>query len=171
MTNILRTLAILLPIAGFIACTDNDKDVKTSKVPAPVKNTLTELFPDANYVEWELVHGYYVADFYNAEDRSEKEVWIDKDGDWELTVSDITFNQLPEEVKSSFESGEYKDWYADDVDVITRPQYATVYILDVEQRNSERERVLYYKADGELYKTTGDRDPNYKAFITEEYPK
>ena len=171
MTNILRTLAILLPIAGFIACTDNDKDVKTSKVPAPVKNTLTELFPDANYVEWELVHGYYVADFYNAEDRSEKEVWIDKDGDWELTVSDITFNQLPEEVKSSFESGEYKDWYADDVDVITRPQYATVYILDVEQRNSEREHVLYYKADGELYKTTGDRDPNYKAFITEEYPK
>ena len=171
MTNILRALAILLPIAGFIACTDNDKDVKTSKVPAPVKNTLTELFPDANYVEWELVHGYYVADFYNAEDRSEKEVWIDKDGDWELTVSDITFNQLPEEVKSSFESGEYKDWYADDVDVITRPQYATVYILDVEQRNSERERVLYYKADGELYKTTGDRDPNYKAFITEEYPK
>lgn len=171
MTNILRALAILLPIAGFIACTDNDKDVKTSKVPAPVKNTLTELFPDANYVEWELVHGYYVADFYNAEDRSEKEVWIDKDGDWELTVSDITFNQLPEEVKSSFESGEYKDWYADDVDVITRPQYATVYILDVEQRNSERERVLYYKADGDLYKTTGDRDPNYKAFITEEYPK
>ena len=171
MTNILRALAILLPIAGFIACTDNDKDVKTSKVPAPVKNTLTELFPDANYVEWELVHGYYVADFYNAEDRSEKEVWIDKDGDWELTVSDITFNQLPEEVKSSFESGEYKDWYADDVDVITRPQYATVYILDVEQRNSERERVLYYKADGELYKTTGDRDPSYKAFITEEYPK
>ena len=171
MTNILRALAILIPIVGFIACTDNDKDVKTSKVPAPVKNTLTELFPDANYVEWELVHGYYVADFYNAEDRSEKEVWIDKDGDWELTVSDITFNQLPEEVKSSFESGEYKDWYADDVDVITRPQYATVYILDVEQRNSERERVLYYKADGELYKTTGDRDPNYKAFITEEYPK
>lgn len=171
MTNILRALAILIPIAGFIACTDNDKDVKTSKVPAPVKNTLTELFPDANYVEWELVHGYYVADFYNAEDRSEKEVWIDKDGDWELTVSDITFNQLPEEVKSSFESGEYKDWYADDVDVITRPQYATVYILDVEQRNSEREHVLYYKADGELYKTTGDRDPNYKAFITEEYPK
>lgn len=171
MTNILRALAILLPIAGFIACTDNDKDVKTSKVPAPVKNTLTELFPDANYVEWELVHGYYVADFYNAEDRSEKEVWIDKDGDWELTVSDITFNQLPEEVKNSYESGEYKDWYADDVDVITRPQYATVYILDVEQRNSEKERVLYYKADGELYKTTGDRDPNYKAFITEEYPK
>ena len=171
MTNILRALAILIPIVGFIACTDNDKDVKTSKVPAPVKNTLTELFPDANYVEWELVHGYYVADFYNAEDRSEKEVWIDKDGDWELTVSDITFNQLPEEVKSSFESGEYKDWYADDVDVITRPQYATVYILDVEQRNSEREHVLYYKADGELYKTTGDRDPNYKAFITEEYPK
>ena len=171
MTNILIAFAILLPIAGFIACTDNDKDVKTSKVPAPVKNTLTELFPDANYVEWELVHGYYVADFYNAEDRSEKEVWIDKDGDWELTVSDITFNQLPEEVKSSFESVEYKDWYADDVDVITRPQYATVYILDVEQRNSERERVLYYKADGELYKTTGDRDPSYKAFITEEYPK
>lgn len=171
MKNYLRLLALLLPLASFVACSDDDKDVKTSKVPTPVKNTLTELFPDANFVEWELVHGYYVADFYNAEDRSEKEVWIDNEGNWELTVSDIAYNQLPEEVKSSFESGEYKDWYADDVDVITRPIYATVYILDVDQRNSEREQVLYYKADGELYKITGDRDPDYRTFITQEYPK
>lgn len=171
MKNYLRLLALLLPLASLVACSDDDKDVKTSKVPTPVKNTLTELFPDANIVEWELVHGYYVADFYNAEDRSEKEVWIDNDGDWGLTVSDIAYNQLPEEIQNSFESGEYKDWYADDVDVITRPVYATIYILDVDQRNSEREQVLYYKADGELYKTTGDRDPDYRAFITQEYPK
>lgn len=171
MKNYFKLLALLLPLAGFVACSDDDKDVKTNKVPTPVKETLTELYPDANYVEWELNHGYYVADFYNAEDRNEKEVWIEKDGDWQMTVSDITYNQLPEEVQASFESGEYKDWYADDIDVITRPVYATVYIVDVEQRNSDRERVLYYKANGELYKTTGDRDPNYRAFITQEYPK
>lgn len=171
MRNYLRLFALLVPLVSYVACSDHEKDVKTNKVPTSVKESLSEIYPDANYVEWELNHGYYVADFYYAEDRSEKEVWFEKDGTWKMSVSNITFNQLPTTVKDAFESGEYKDWFVDDVDLIERPTYATIYVLSCEKRGSETERELYYTSEGELYKTTPDRDTDYREFITQEYPK
>ena len=104
-------------------------------------------------------------------DGSEKEVWFEKDGTWKMSVSDITFNQLPTTVKDAFDSGEYKDWIVDDVDLIERPIYTTIYVLNCEKRGSETERELYYTSEGELYKTTPDRDTDYREFITQEYPK
>ena len=68
-------------------------------------------------------------------------------------------------VKTAFQQGEYSTWKVDDVDMIERRDVETVYVLEVEQGNSEVD--LYYSPDGILVKTVLDAGGNdgYEDFI------
>ena len=80
-----------------------------------------------------------------------------------MTETDIRFEQLPEAVKTAFQNSEYKDWRVDDVDKLEREGVETVYVIEVEGVENDRqvEYDLYYSPDGVLTKKVADAPEDY----------
>ncbi|HWK56769.1 MAG TPA: PepSY-like domain-containing protein [Parapedobacter sp.] len=141
------------------------------------KVSFSEKYPQATQVEWEQKNSHYVAEFRLSQ--HEAEAWFDVSGKWKLTETDIPYQDLPAEVKASFESGEYQDWKVDDVDYIEREGQEPFFVLEVEKGDLEYD--LYYLADGSLIKAFPDNDddndylPNelpakVEQFLTDNHP-
>ena len=171
------TIFVSLLLAGFAftSCDDSDDNYTPDE---KIVNVLYEKYPNAQRVDWELQHDYYVADFYD--NNIEKEAWITTKGEWVMTESDILFNNLPDAVQTAFNESEYKDWRVDDVDMLERIEMETVYVIEVEK--SKQEFDLFYAEDGTLIKAVEDIDNNnnyqpntvpevLKNFINEKYPQ
>ena len=171
------TIFVSLLLAGFAftSCEDSDDNYTPDE---KIVNVLYEKYPNAQRVDWELQHDYYVADFYD--NNIEKEAWITTKGEWVMTESDILFNNLPDAVQTAFNESEYKDWRVDDVDMLERIEMETVYVIEVEK--SKQEFDLFYAEDGTLIKAVEDIDNNnnyqpntvpevLKNFINEKYPQ
>lgn len=73
-----------------------------------------------------------------------------------MTETDITFEQLPETVRTSFSTGIYAAWRVEDVDKIERNATETVYIIEVENQQTEVD--LQYAPNGVLIQETADVD-------------
>ena len=144
-------LFAVLALAVFSSC-DDDNEPVPGYVSTETRTAFGERFPSAKDVEWERNGDYMVVDF--REGRTEKEAWFDNQGNWFLTETDIAYDQLPEAVKSSFQSSDYSSWRVDDVDYIERADMADLYVLDVE--SGELDADLHYSADGILVKVIGD---------------
>lgn len=142
------TIFASLLLAGFIftSCDDDNDDNYTPD--EKIVNVLHEKYPNAKHVEWELKNNHYVADFYL--NNIEKEAWINTQGEWVMTESDILFKDLPQAVQTSFNGSEYKDWKIDDVDMLERVELETVYVIEIEKGKQEFD--LYYAEDGTLVK-------------------
>ena len=80
-----------------------------------------------------------------------------------MTESEISYNELPEAVKTAFQASEYADWKVDDIDKLERNGMETFYVIEVETRsgNIEKEADLYYSEEGALIKTVVDIDSDY----------
>ena len=159
----------------FMSC-DDDDDNKFIPESA-VTQAFDIKYPDASRVHWENESGYSKADFHT--EGYEAEAWFDRQGNWLLTETDLTYDRLPAAIRSSFESSEYANWRVDDVDKIERPDTETIYVLDIER--GEAEMNLHYSEDGYLIneRTDGSQDeihrpsttPNtIKELIQEMYP-
>ena len=149
------TIFASLLLAGFtFTSCDDDNDNYTPD--EKIVNVLQEKYPNAQRVEWELKYDHYVADFYL--EGIEREAWINAQGEWVMTESDIRYTDLPAEVQSVFQASEYKDWKIDDVDMLERVEMEPVYVIEVEQGKQEFD--LHYAADGTLLKTVEDTDNN-----------
>ena len=81
---------------GFVAC-DN------YKAPASMRNAFYEKYPQAVDVEWEKKHGYAVAEF-TLPGEGECEAWYTKGGVWVMTKYDIKYSDLPQAVRTAFET-------------------------------------------------------------------
>lgn len=141
---------LAIALVSFIAlgCED-DPEVN---VPVEVQKSFTQKYPSASRVEWEDNAGYKVADFsYNSVETS---AWFDTHGNWYMTESDIPFSALPLVVQTSFKASELASWRVDDVDMIEKKDSETLYIIEVEQGESEAD--IYYSADGILIKVLYD---------------
>jgi len=170
---------LMMGALAFSGCNDDDDSIQVS---AEFQSAFQALYPDVTQVSWEREAGYYyVADFWNGEMNAEAEAWFDEMARWQMTITEINYNGLPEAVKEAHAAGEYSTWRVDDVDVVERPEMETVYVLDVESGNLEYD--LYYTGDGTLVKTVvdnGNNDPvNYipgnvsstiNEFIAATYP-
>lgn len=165
-------------VAGFFlqSCDNNDDPILINQ---EVEMTFREKYPSVTRVNWERKGLYYVADFVI--DKKEAEAWIDAQGIWYMTETDIAYNDLPDAVKNAFKAGEYASWRVDDVDMLERKDMEVVYVIEVEQGNTEYD--LYYTADGTLVKAIMDSDDDsyedhlpsnltesIKSFITTNYP-
>jgi len=139
-----------------------------SQINEKAKAELAERYPDAVNVKWTSKNGYDVAKFNRAATRSANaeydfSVWFNRSGQWCMTESEISYNELPEAVKTAFQASEYADWKVDDIDKLERNGMETFYVIEVETRsgNIEKEADLYYSAEGALIKTVVDIDSDY----------
>ena len=153
----------------FASC---NKDDNHDSGPGGVSRQLQEAFesryPGATNVNWSAKGQYMVADFSLATTRatassSDHSAWFDNGGLWYMTETDILFEQLPEAVKTAFQNSEYKDWRVDDVDKLEREGVETVYVIEVEGVENDRqvEYDLYYSPDGVLTKKVADAPEDY----------
>lgn len=174
------TLLLALGAAWSLQSCDNDDDGSIN-VPTELQNAFSEKYPNVANVRWESKAGYYVADFH---DGYEASAWFAQNGEWQMTETDVPFDALPQAVITEFGKSEYKKgsgWLVDDVDKLERKGLETVYVIEVERQNEERD--LYYSEEGVLIKTIidvdDDRDDQYlpvqltdamKNILNEKYP-
>lgn len=144
--------ALIFTIFFAQGCDDND-DLSTPDGNKNVENIFKERYPNATHTEWEKKGEYWVADFW--QDGKEVEAWFTVSGTWHQAETDITYAALPEAVKTAFQTGDYKDWRVEDVDMIERNNEETFYLLDVERGNQDYD--LSYAPDGTLISATPDR--------------
>lgn len=148
--NLLFT-ALLVSGFAFTSCDDDDDNYTPD---GKIQEAFINKYPNAQRVEWEKKYDHYVADFYL--DGIEREAWINSQGEWVMTESDIRFNDLPTAIQTAFQESEYKAWKVDDVDLLERVEMDPVYVIEVEQGKQEFD--LYYAEDGTLIKAVEDTD-------------
>lgn len=145
---------LALAMCGMLAFTSCDDDDNNYLPDQTITKAFDEKYPDAGKVEWETKGGYEIAEFHVS--GNETEAWFDNKGNWVMTKTEINFGLLPEAVRKSLKSSEYKDWKSTDFDKLERYNAATVYVIEVEQ--GEQEFNLYYTEDGILLKAVPDDD-------------
>ena len=129
--------------------------------PSSVRNTFKEQYPTAVDVEWERKHGYAVVDFY-LPGSGECEAWYKTSGTWVMTAYDMLYNNLPQAVRTAFESAYGTNTPVDDVERVERSKGETIYIIETTAvvNGYLTDIFLDYTADGTLVRTTVDID-NY----------
>ncbi len=154
----MRKLLILFALAALVSCSDDDDGI--TQVSQQVQNALSSKYPNATNVVWESKSGFLVADFKEPSlDNTliDCEAWFSPQGKWYMTETDITYSALPEAVKTAFEASNYAEWYIEDVDMVEREATATLYIIEVEAKDSSETEVdIYYTEDGTLVKSIVD---------------
>ena len=147
-----KLLGMVMVISSLIFATSCQKDNAIS-VDSTVKASFGSMFPNATAVKWSKDDSYLLSTF--EDDGKGKRAWFDRTGAWYLTETDILYTALPQEIKTAFEEGVYKDWYMDDIDVIERPGVDIVYVLEVKNGLGE-EYDLHYSTTGVLLKEVKD---------------
>lgn len=145
-------MSLALAAVWLTGCESEERGGPT--VPAAVQSVFDAMYPEAENVAWSDKGGYYVAGF--AEDGTRTEAWFDGEGDWYMTETDVAFDALPEAVRTAFAASEYAAWRVEDVEVLTREDMEPLYVVEVEQGETEAE--LVYTADGVPVRTTVDTD-------------
>lgn len=131
-----------------------DKEDEGINVDQQIENAFRTQYPEATGVAWKMKSGYYVAGFRL--NNEEAEAWYTSQAVWQMTETDVTYANLPQAVRSAFETGEYAKWEIDDIDKLESAGMETVYIIEVEQGDSEYD--LYYSSDGVFIKAVLDKD-------------
>lgn len=164
------------------SCNDND-DLHSNQVPENIpEEVILEFnakYPNATNVTWSTKDTYAVADFYLASTRAgghepNNTAWFNMAGHWSMTETDITYQQLPEAVKTAFEASPYANWRIDDeIDKLQRSDNnETLYIIEVSQKegNVETEVDLYYTEEGILVKEIMDAetDDDYHEYLPQQ---
>lgn len=171
-----RLIILALAVAGmFLVGCDNDDD--GIKVDKAIENAFKQQYPDATRVEWEKKSDYYVASF--RQNNTEAEAWYNTQAVWHMTETDVIYADLPQAVKTAFEASEYAGWKVDDIDKLECLGMETVYIIEVEQGNTEYD--LYYSPEGVFIKAVADGSgsgylppeilPAIKEYIATKYPQ
>lgn len=135
----------------FTSC-DDDDDPDYVNPPSALQQALEQKYGSLSWVEWDREGTYYVADF--RKDGREHEAWFTGDGRWMMTEIDLQRNlsNLPETVRTGFESTVYaaSPWVVEDVDKLEREGYAELYIIEVERYTDDADVVLHFDLAGTL---------------------
>lgn len=162
-----------------------DNDIRKAKAE------LAARYPDATNVKWVSKNGYTVAKFNRLATRSanleyDYSVWFNGTGTWCMTESEVTYEALPEAVKTAFEASEYAAWKIDDIDKLERAGMETFYVIEAETKsgNIEKEADIYFLETGAVIKVVLDVEDDYdyedylpadvqtvlKSLISQKYP-
>lgn len=151
-------LVAAIGLITFSSCSDDDNDGApegTHLVSKEVQSAFNTKYPQARDVEWKLKGNYAVVDFdWNGSGHS---AWFDPaSASWYMTETDIRYDDLPQPVKAAHEAGEYATWKRDDVDMLVREGMETLYVIEVENGNTDID--LFYSPSGVLVKSVVDTD-------------
>ena len=146
-------MACAVGLVAFTSCDDDDND-DYARVPDAVTAAFSHQYGNPGYVEWDSERGgYYVAEF--RKDGRDHEAWYTHAGLWAMTEVDYgrSLADLPQAVQSGYAATAYAldAWTVDDIDEIQRPDYETVYKIEVEKRG-QADHDLYFDLGGTLYR-------------------
>lgn len=146
-------MACAVGMVVFTSCDDDDND-DYARVPDAVTAAFSHQYGNPGYVEWDSERGgYYVAEF--RKDGRDHEAWYTQAGLWAMTEVDYgrSLADLPQAVQSGYAATAYalNAWTVDDIDEIQRPDYETVYKIEVEKRG-QADHDLYFDLGGTLYR-------------------
>ena len=180
-------MTLCVSVMALSGCNKATADNDISKAKAE----LAARYPDATNVKWVSKNGYTVAKFNRLATRSanleyDYSVWFNGIGTWCMTESEVTYEALPEAVKTAFEASEYATWKIDDIDKLERAGMATFYVIEAETKsgNIEKEADIYFSETGAVIKVVLDVEDDYdyedylpadvqtvlKSFISQKYP-
>ena len=121
--------------------------------PSKVKAALKTMYPQVTNPVWSTESSCFVANF--TENEYETEVWLDSNGNWIMTLTDLeTADALPANVYNAFSMGNYAAEQVEDVTQATFPKCATVIVIKVGQQNLDFQYQLFYTLNGALIQTT-----------------
>lgn len=146
-------MACAVGMVAFTSCDDDDND-DYARVPDAVTAAFSHQYGNPGYVGWDSERGgYYVAEF--RKDGRDHEAWYTHAGLWAMTEVDYgrSLADLPQAVQSGYAATAYAldAWTVDDIDEIQRPDYETVYKIEVEKRG-QADHDLYFDLGGTLYR-------------------
>ena len=146
-------MACAVGMVAFTSCDDDDND-DYARVPDAVTAAFSHQYGNPGYVEWDSERGgYYVAEC--RKDGRDHEAWYTHAGLWAMTEVDYgrSLADLPQAVQSGYAATAYAldAWTVDDIDEIQRPDYETVYKIEVEKRG-QADHDLYFDLGGTLYR-------------------
>jgi len=119
------------------------------KIPAEVTEGLKEKYPMASNVEWrDKIRGFTVTFDLNDEKYL---AHFTNEGIWESTETEISEQDIPEEVKASFEKSKYADWETGLIQKIELPESKIQYRVQV-VKSELRKKNLYFSSEGKLLK-------------------
>ena len=104
--------------------------------------------------------GYFVADC--KVDGQEKDVWFNNQAEWQLTETELLWNNLPGTVQTSFSASEYAGWKIEEIVLLEYPVVPMQFVIEVEKGNAEYQ--LFYSEEGGLLQTkdvSGNRDDTH----------
>jgi len=133
MKNLFLSIAIVA-IISLNACSQTEKDV-----PAAVKSTFSQKFPDAKKVKWDKENdNEWEAEFkMNGNEYSAN---FDVDGTWKETEYEIKKSKIPEIVNKTLEN-EYAGYSVENAEVSETPE-VKVFEFKLEKDESEVEVVI-----------------------------
>ncbi len=114
-------------------------------IPGAVTNAFKAKYPEATNVQWDDRVTNFQAKFLK--DSATYEARFNKDGTWVETEKAITFESLPDAVKSAFRSSKYSDYEVRTVAEIEKAnggKELRLYIRD----NVVKRKYVYYSPDG-----------------------
>ena len=146
---IYATFAIVVAL-GLFACDDY-------KAPTSLRSAFAERYPNAVDVEWERKRGYAVAEFH-LPGSGDCEAWYTKGGEWVMTKYDIKYSDLPQAVRTAFETSYGAQTPVDDVERLERNTGETIYFIEatVVVNGFLTDVYLDYSPDGTLLRTAVD---------------
>jgi hypothetical protein len=127
------------------------------KAPASMRSAFYEKYPTAVDVEWEKKHGHAVAEF-TMPGVGECEAWYTKGGVWLMTKFDIKYSDLPQAVRTAFETAYGAQTPVDDVERLDRNTGETIYFIEatIVVNGYLTDIYLDYAPDGTLLRTAVD---------------
>ena len=139
---------IMAMVVGLFAMSCNDDFTP----PATLAESFRNAYPNAVDVEWERERGHRVAEFKLPGVSHDCEAWFTKSGNWVLTEYAIDYSELPDAVRSAFESAWGTQTPVDSVRWIERNGAEDVYFIEIEQVEDGVLVDVYldYSPDGEL---------------------
>ena len=153
MKTIIYTFVFLVAAFGATSCSDD------YNAPASTRNEFINKYPNAVDVEWEKRRGYVVAEF-EIPGEGECEAWYTKGGVWVMTKYDIKYSELPQAVRTAFESAYGAQTPVDDVERLERNNGDTIYFIEatIVVNGFLTDIYLDYAPDGTLLRTAVDVD-------------
>ena len=148
---IFATFAVVASL-GLFACDDYN-------APVSMRNAFKEQYPTAVDVEWERKRGHAVAEF-TIPGEGDCEAWYTKGGEWVMTKYDIRYSDLPQAVRTAFETEYGAQTPVDDVERLERNTGETIYFIEatIVVNGYLTDIYLDYAPDGTLLRKAVDVD-------------